>query len=166
MTGDVVLFRGKGFIFSVLSFILCLCDKEWRARDFKPWHVGFISRYWDGHPLICEAVAGGVTENVLTGDYKVYRWFDEKVDPTEFVNKHRGEKYDILVYPLTAIAYLIRHYLHRPVPRLFDNSWSCWELVYYFCARMGKSLAESYDFPMISDLVKALEKQENKWLTG
>jgi len=160
--GDIIVFRGEGFLFKVLSGILCLFDSEWRWRDFKGWHVGFISRFWDNHPIICEAVVGGVKENFLETDrdFKVYQWFDEPVDPHGFVNEHLGEKYDILVYPLTAIAYLIRHYLHRPVPRLFDNAWSCWELVYYFCNRMGKPLAESYDFPMISNMVKVLDDKE------
>jgi hypothetical protein len=157
MIGDFVLFKGNGFLFNILSFVLSVFNKEWRDRQWKPWHVGFIVQ----EGIVCEALAGGVTLNPLSkySNYKIVKWFDSELDQVKvdaFVKKHKGEKYDILVYPLTAIAYLVRHYWGRPIPRLFDNSWSCWELLYYFADKMGKPIAEDYDFPLISDLCEAL----------
>jgi len=163
--GDIIIFKRNGLVSFILGGILKLFERGW---DGWGWHVAFISGIDDyTGVMICEALAGGVTENPLSNykDYRVYRWFDESPDQfkvNRFVSKHKGEKYDILVYPLTALAYLIRHYWGRPVPRLLDNSWSCWELVYYFCNRMGKPLAESYDFPMISGLNKILAGKEIK----
>jgi len=159
-TGDIIVFKRKGFVSFVLGGILKQFERQW---DGWGWHVAFASGFHDDNGwMICEALAGGVQENPLSNyqDYKVYHWFDEPLDQfkvNRFVAKHLGQKYDILVYPLTALAYLVRHYWGKPVPRLFDNSWSCWELVYYFADRMGKPFAESYDFPMVSDLMKALE---------
>ena len=163
--GALVLVKGEGLTFRIISGLLSLLNPSWRKRKWKPWHTFFICGHDDSRGwLICEALGEGVCvhplANYTSKEYRMYRWFDSPRDQnkiTDFVASHLGQKYDILVYPLTALAYLARHYWGRPVPRLFDNSWSCWELVYYFADRMGQSFAESYDFPMINELLDSLE---------
>jgi len=158
-TGDILIFKGKGLVYEVLSRLIKLFDPTW---DRWGWHTGFVV---DDKVTTCEALAKGVCLNTYPISYftpdnvRVYRVFDnppskQKIDA--FLTKHLGEKYDILVYPLTALAYIVRHYWHRKIPRLFDNSWSCWELTYYFADDMGHPIAEDYDFPMINEMSKAL----------
>ena len=159
--GDIIVFRGEGFLFRVLSGILCLFDSEWRRRDFKGWHTAFISRFWDAHPIICEALAGGVTENFLDTDreFKVYSWFDYPVDTHDFVDSHLGKKYDVAQYFFTSLQYLIRHFFNRRIPRLLDDSYTCWELLAEFARDNGKPFQVIYDCPMVTDIVRALEER-------
>ena len=159
--GDIVVFKGEGFLFKVLSGILCLFDSEWRRREFKGWHVAFVSRFWDNHPIICEALAGGVTENFLETDreLKVYQWFDYPVDPHDFVDAHLGKKYDVAQYLFTSLQYLVRHFWNKRIPRLLDDSYTCWELVAEFARDNGKPFQAIYDCPIVTDIVRALEER-------
>jgi len=159
-TGDIILFKGEGFLFKVLSGILCLVDKEWRQRKFKPWHVAFVSRFWDGQPVICEALIGGVQENILDDkrEYKSYHWLEIPVDPHDFVDSHLGLKYDVAQYLFTSLQYLIRHFWNRRIPRLLDNSYTCWELVAEFVRDNGKPFQVIYDCPTINDIVRVLDE--------
>ena len=177
--GDIVVFKGEGFLFKVLSGILCLFDSEWRRREFKGWHVAFVSRFWDNHPIICEALAGGVTENFLETDreLKVYQWFDYPVDPHDFVDSHMGKKYDVAVYFHTMIQYLLLkgvewfqkkfipwHEFTISLPRILNDRYTCWENTFWFCRAMGKPIQESEGlsatrYPMITNLLRALENE-------
>src|SRR3990172_642826 len=83
--GALILFKGEGFTFHVISFLLGLVNRKWAARDWKPWHVGFISGKSDMGWLICEALGQGICNNPLSNydgrDYRIYRWF--KTPPSE-----------------------------------------------------------------------------------
>ena len=160
--GDIIMFKGNDIGYRLLSPILKLFNPKW---DRWGWHLALTCYKLDDTWRICEAIGDGVTVSKLNmdSDFRVYRWFDVAPEPTkiiEFVNKHYGDKYDIAVYFFTALAYLLRHYWGHRIPFLFDNRWSCWELTFYFCAMMGKPLAESYDFPMITDFIKVMDEKK------
>jgi hypothetical protein len=162
-SGDILVFKGRGFLYEVLSRLVKLFDPSW---DRFGWHVGFVVGVHNTVITTCEALAQGVClqyypiDSLTPDKVRVYRWVvptPNEADIYKFVNKHLGEKYDIMVYPVTALAYIIRHYWGRPIPRLFDNAWSCWEWVYYYADEFGHSIAEDYDFPMVNQMVAKLE---------
>jgi hypothetical protein len=156
--GDIIVFQGDGFLFEVLSRLLKLFERNYERWG---WHTAFVFAQDSYGWIICEALVGGVTTNYLdtSRSFRVYRWF---ASPPwrlrEFICQYIGCRYDILLYPWTAVQYLIRHYWNRPIPRLLDNKFTCWELVAEMCESMGKPIVSKYDCPIITDILKALEK--------
>ena len=155
--GDIVLFKGQGLLYEVLSRLLKCFNPSW---DRWAWHTGFIA-YDDEGWIVCEALANGVCLNPLNGrDARFYRWFD--IEPPgdqiiKFIREHINDQYDVLLYFWTTVAYIVRHFWNKPIPRLLDNRWTCWELVTFFCDRMGKPIISIFDCPILTDMIKALE---------
>ncbi len=148
-------------MFKILSVLLSFFNSEWRNQDWKPWHTAFVFAKDSYGWVICEALAEGVTTNYLdeSKEYRVYRWFDNPpFRLREFICDHLYAEYDVLLYFWTAVQYLARHYWNRPIPRLLDNKFTCWELVAEMCESMGKPIISKYDCPIITDILKALEK--------
>lgn len=161
--GDLVLFKGKGLIFSVLSFILCLFDCKWRRLKWKPWHVGFLTFNNYGYWELCESLKQGIKLTELSDydpkDYRIYRWFH--TPPTknlilEYLGSHLHKRYDIAVYFWTGLSYLFRHFWNRPIKYLLDDRYTCWENVYHFADHCKKPICSDYDCPMINDLCQSL----------
>lgn len=174
--GDIIVFKGKGLVYTILGTILKLFERDW---DKWGWHIGFLSREdpfygW----MVCEATADGVQENPLNDrECRNYHWLDtpDQSKINRFVNKHLGEKYDVAVYFFTMIQYLLLrviegfqnrfipwHKFTISFPRILDDRWTCWEVLFWFCRSMGKPIQESLGhtatrYPMITDLTKALE---------
>ena len=156
---DFVLFTGKGFVFSILSFIMCLLIPEWRRRTWKPWHVGFISRHdsnlgW----MVCESLAGGVQENALSkydkSSYRIFRYFKEEpeqIKVARFLSQNLGNPYSVLTYPFTVVNYFVKWF-----PRIRFKSVTCWENLYEFADDMGEEICDDHEYPFILGLIKAL----------
>ena len=162
--GDIVLFKGKGLIFSILSSILWIFDKEWRSLKWKPWHTGFLTykhgEYWE----LCESLRQGIKLTNLTDydpkTYRIYRWF--KKEPAsdlilKYLGTHLHKKYDIEFYFWCTLSYLFRHYFNRPIKYLLDNRFCCWENIYHFASHCKKPIGCKYDCPLITDLCKSLD---------
>ena len=159
--GDIIIFRGHGLVFSVLSKMLSIFDKKWRRLQYKVWHVAFISGKVLNLYTIGESVNKGVTEAWLNenADFKVYRWLDKeppRYKIQKFLLDRAYSRYDLAIYLWTMLFYLVRHYFNRPIPKLLDNHYSCWELVGEFCAEMGKPIVSKYDTFFITDMLKVL----------
>ncbi len=163
--GDLVFFDGGGPLFKSLSFLLGLFDPDWRRLLRKPWHVGIItSRLYSEYPeyLLLESVAEGVIERPFYTaglNYRIFRWLDQEPDYFQvrtFVEQTKGCKYDVAIYFLTAITYLVRRIWNHRLPKVLDNRFSCWELLAEFVAFCGKPLVSFYDVPMISDILRSL----------
>jgi hypothetical protein len=162
--GSIIVYKGNGLVFQLLSRLLKFFERDW---DKWGWHMSVVVGQEYNDWIVIEAVSGGVRKTRLTKSQgytrgvRVYNWLDEfdAAKAGTFAAKHTGQKYDIAVYFWTTLGYLARKAWGRPIPRLFDDRWSCWELVYYFCDRMGKPLAESYDFPLITDFLKAVKSE-------
>ena len=160
--GDIVVFKRKGPVSFILGGILKLFERDWDAWG---WHVAFVSGQDDNGWNICEALAGGVAENPLSlyQDYKVYRWFDEALDQlkvNKFVTSYLGKPYDIAIYFWTTLAVIIRHYWNKPISKLLDERYSCWELTQEFTMDIGKPILSRYDVVIITDIMKSLEGKE------
>ena len=161
--GDIVVFKRKGPVSFVLGGILKLFVPSWDGKD---WHTAPVSKHDNERGwMICEALAGGVQENPLSlyHDYTVYRWFDEVLDQSKvnkFVADHLGKAYDVAIYFFTALAIIIRHFWNRPIPKLLDRRFSCWELTQEFTTALGKPIVSPYDVVIITDLMKALKGKE------
>jgi len=163
--GDIILFRGSGPVFHVLSFILGIFEPEWRKRKGKPWHTGVVYRPgYDGWWLI-EAVKGGVqiikhSEKEMNNTWN-YHWLDKVPFPAELHEFRRvvvGFPYDGKGYVMTILAYLIAKYTGYHF-RIHDQRHYCWETTSLFARMMGKPLQETWDYPLIS---KILDKLESK----
>jgi len=76
----------------------------------------------------------------------------------KFLQGHINKKYDVAIYFFTALAIIIRHYFNRPIPKLLDQRYSCWELVQEFSIEMGKPILSRYDVVVIVDIIKALKE--------
>ncbi len=162
--GDIIVVKREGPLSAILSFILKRFESSW---DRWGWHTCFVSRHtcfvsrFTDQWIICEAAGEGVIESPLSkyAEVRAYRWFDPQLGQTPidaFVAKHKGDQYDVLCYFWTATQYLIRHIWNREIPRLLDDRYTCWELVFQFCADNGKPIDAAYDCPIITDLLRAM----------
>lgn len=154
--GDIIEFKGRGTVYGVMSRLIKVFEWWW---DRWGWHTAFICGKDERGWLICEAVYGGVQVGYLRGEYKVHRWFDEPPSQEEvdkYVEEVLGADYDVAIYFWTTLQYLIRHLFNHRIPRLLNDRYTCWELVWWFCRGMGKPIQSIYDCPMITDLLKAV----------
>lgn len=178
---DIIEFkRGKFFSVSgILGNILKLFDHKWGGWG---WHVAFA---WEKTALgwyILEATRLGVMINFYPNEYlskntRYWEWFmdyPEQDVMDNFAGEVVGKKYDVAVYFSTALQYLILrviewfqkkfipwHKFTISLPRILNDRWTCWELVFWFCRTMGKPIQESIGlpatrYPLISDFVKAM----------
>ena len=162
IAGDIALFEGQGVAFEILSRALKFFEREW---DRWGWHMAIIwAPAYEGW-YILEATGQGVKINYYSNetlrekDVRTYRWLDKQ--PTqkkmnEFLASHIDKAYDIAVYFWTGFQYLVRHFLNRPIPRLLDDRWTCWELAFQFCEDMGKPIGSRFDCPLITDFLKGV----------
>ena len=165
MRGTIVEFKRHGFVSSVLGGLLKLIEPSW---DFWGWHLALIiDRGYDGY-YILEATGVGVKVNYYSRKYldentRMWQWLDEELTTeqmSKFLRSHIDKAYDVAVYFWTCLAIIIRHYFNRPIPKLLDNRFDCWELVAEFCAEMGKPIVSKYDVIIITDIIKALKEKE------
>jgi len=157
LPGDILVFKGGGLVFEILSRILKLFAWDW---DRWGWHTGFVVC---GNQL-CESIACGICLSPLSKykveNTRVYRWLDtpptnEKINT--FLGSHLGKRYDVAIYLWSGLQYLFRHFWNRRIPRLLDDRFTCWENVSEFCDDMGKPVMSRYDCPMLPDMLKQLE---------
>lgn len=161
--GDLVEFKRHGLVGAVLGGLLRLLDRKW---DGWGWHLAVI---WEKSDLsdgwyIMEALASGVETNYYSREYickqcRVYHWLDQ--EPTEeklamFLKEHLNMSYDVAIYFWTTLQYLIRHFFNRRIPRMLNERFTCWELVFAFCEDMGKPIGSKYDCPMINDFIRVV----------
>ena len=161
--GDLLVFRGSGFVFNILGGILKLFEPQY---DRWGWHVAFVSN-WDEEKgwLICESISQGIVLSQLSehppDEVRAYRWFEtaplqSMID--RYLVSHLGKQYDVAIYFWTTLQYLIRHYWNRRIPRLLDDRYTCWENLTEFCEDMGKPIQTRYDCPILTDILRALGK--------
>ncbi len=164
--GDLVLFRGQGFLFSVLGFLVGLFDSAWRKYSPKPWHCAVVVKTVENEPplyYISEAWYPKVRERQFdptTEKCTIYRWLDTEPSYTEvdrFLGITEGCSYDVMIYFITALTYLVRHLYNKTIPRLLDDRFSCWEYLADFTFFSGKPLQAFYDVPFITDILESLE---------
>ena len=163
--GDILVFKRKGFVSGVLGWLLKRFERSW---DGWGWHMAIAWRkarlgYW-----ILEAAGKGVRvnlikEEVFKTDIRAYRWLDQPAsgdDLEEFMAEELDKGYDAAVYIWTMLQYLILHFFNHSIPRLLDNRYTCWELAFFFVRKMGKPIQSIHKYPIITDFLKAVEKQE------
>ncbi len=157
--GDFVLFRGSGLPFRPLSLLLSTLEPSWRKLAWKPWHVAVIVDRDGDRCLIFEGrwPRSQTTEVELEQeDCRVYRWFPSSPDRWQlegFLRGHLGRKYDIVVYGLTILSYVVRR-LGFDFPRVIDKSLTCWEAGWDFASYCGRPLGDDYEYPFILDLLR------------
>jgi hypothetical protein len=163
--GDIVEFKRKGFVSFFLGGILKLFDRKW---DGWGWHLAVVWEVKQEGCYVLESLAGGVEINYYPNEFfttephkcRVYTILTKK--PTKkfmskFLKTHINKKYDVAIYFWTALQYLIRHYFNHRIPRLLDDRYTCWELVFEFLEEAGKPIVSKYDCPMITDFMKAVQ---------
>jgi len=163
MIGNIILFERNKH--DKIAFILTkLLKLFYKNYDGWGWHMGIVaSRTTDGNDYwILEATWPTSKLTLLSqmGKYRSYQWLDviNMNKHYEFVNSHIGKKYDILLYPWTTIQYLFRHYWNKPIPRLLDDRFTCWELATEYCEFMGKRMVSKYDCPILPEIVTKLNQ--------
>ena len=130
--GDIICFKGKGPVFTILSFLLSLCDSGWRKLKWKPWHMSIL---WQIDTLGCwilEATAPWVIINHyfwedLKSKTRFYHWLDKeptRAEMDKFYNGHYEKAYDVVIYFWTSLQYLIRHFFNHRIPRLLDDRFT------------------------------------------
>ena len=163
--GDILEFKGQGILYRVLSWLLKRLEPNWNGWG---WHMAFVSRVTEDEIQIMESTGDGCQLNPLPEgkSFKVYRWFDEPVDQRKlnlFVSSHLGKDYDAGCYFGTALQYLMLHFFNHRVPRLLDNRYTCWELVFEMAREMGKPIQEAAGYtmrryPLLPDLLAVIQK--------
>ena len=156
--GDIIIFKGEGFAFQFLSRILKIFNPWW---DRWGWHMAFVSKV--NPTIICESEIQGVHENPMPQkEYRVYRWLEQPVDQAkvdQFVAEYLGKPYDVVIYFWTTAQYLFRHFWNRSIPRLLDDRYTCWELIFTFADHLGRQISADYDCPMLTDFLKHSPKE-------
>jgi len=157
--GDILVFKRKGFVFGVLGWILKRFERSW---DGWGWHMAIAWKkgrfgYW-----ILEAAAEGVRVNLISDkvmktDVRIYRWLEappSDEDLEKFMADNFDYGYDVAVYLLTMLQYLVLHFFNHRIPRLLDNRYTCWELAFWFAREMGKPIQSIHKYPIITDFLK------------
>lgn len=160
--GDVFLYKRGGFTATILGGLLKLLNPSW---DGWGWHLAICTGRYLGGFEVLEALGGGVTlnkvdEHRLGSDIRVYRVMQNEpsLAAVQELNKvFIGRPYDVAIYFWTALAIIIRHYVNRPIPKLLDNRYSCWELAQEWLCHFGIELCSPYDVVIITDIMKFLE---------
>jgi len=163
--GDIIEFKRRGFVSAVLGWLLKRIEKDY---DGYGWHTAIA---WQPAPqgwYILEAIQHGVTLNWYTEENifnhsRVWTWLKEEPDPvvmSSLLPKYLYKKYDVAIYFWTAVAVIFRHYFNRPIPKLLDNRFDCWELIQEFTMDMEDPILSRYDVIIITDLVKALNERK------
>ncbi|MDD5703496.1 MAG: hypothetical protein PHU23_15785 [Dehalococcoidales bacterium] len=163
--GDLVEFKRRGPTSFILGGLLKILDHEW---DGWGWHLAIAYGRTEGGWYILESLAGGPEINFypdmyLAANTRSYSWLDAEPIPGQMASfrlKVYGKKYDVAVYFWTALQYLVRHYFNRRIPRLLDDRYTCWELVFEFCEEMGKPIGSKYDCPTIVEFQKAVGNKQ------
>jgi hypothetical protein len=162
--GDNILWRGDGNFFKLLSGILALKDKSWRARTWRPWHTGFVIKVLDtGEIVTFQAV--NLKEGVCSvtyssiedmGDCRIYNWLDAEdlhQDHIEnYVTEWNGNPYDVMAYFWVVITVIFNWHFSISNKRLM-----CWENLSNFDRFMGKELQPCYEEPLLSKMMSKLE---------
>jgi hypothetical protein len=162
--GDAILWKGNGPVDGSFSFILGLFFPDWRKRNWKPWHTGFVIRVMDdGEIVTFQAVAKGVhaityPDAAAMGDCKIYRWLDnpQQAEIDEYVHANNGRPYDFLGYLWTIGGSMSMVWFNHPY-RLSSWMFFCWENLSNFMCYMGKELQPSYEPCLLSKIINALE---------
>lgn len=172
-TGDLIVFKGQGLIYRILSRIL-----KWKRPDWDGWgwHVAIAVEYHKGKGwMIAEALAGGVKYSWLKGlglsvadaagvnshgrlfycstykcDYRVISHFTRSIHATELrrlIADDIGSKYDVLAYLWTALQIFMLWF-----PRILNNRYTCWEFVFWICRELGKPIQPLMKYPNIADI--------------
>ena len=158
--GDIVIFKGHGITYEILSRLLKLFDKEW---DRWGWHLAILYSIERTRTVIIESTSGGVTFNILSGkegvDWKSDQWLDKA--PTgqqmhEWAVKYLGQPYDYIGYSTTILSYLSKVLFNRPF-RIINRDYYCWELGSMFAIDFGKPFVPLAEKPTIAEIMRALE---------
>ena len=160
---DIIEFKRNGFVSKVLGNLLGLFERDW---DKFGWHVGFAWEKVTGGWYILEATSSGVSANYYHNGYlkknvRYWEWFidyPEQEVMGKFAHETVGKKYDVAIYFWTAVAIIARHYFNRPIPKLLDKRFSCWELVAEGCDDFDQPIVSKYDVIILTDLIKAFKK--------
>jgi len=169
--GDLIEFKRGGLVSAVLGGLLKLFERDW---DGWGWHVAIAwERTYNGW-YILEAIGPGVKTNyysdaTLKARTRSYHWLDK--EPTveamgQFLQTHIDRAYDVAVYFWTGLAIIIRHYFNRPIPKLLDQRFCCWELAAEFFADMGKPIVSKYDVIIITDILRAIKARPTRIAYG
>lgn len=167
-SGYTVAFKGTGFLFTVLSFILGVAEPKWRKRKWKPWHLATASKKVrkDGEEgwLLIEALTPVVDERFhsleeLISVAKSYKWLDKppsRYKIGQFKKIYLGFPYDATAYIGVVFSYICRKLL-RLRWRVFDTEHMCWETNSIFMRFMGKPYQPMWEYPMIHAIMGKLE---------
>ncbi len=163
--GDILMFKGRGIIYRVLSLLL----RMKRAPNWSQWgwHLAIAVEYHRNNGwIIAEALAHGVSLNWLDekdSDFRVLRWLKRDVHSTEvrrWAASQAACKYDVLAYVWTAIQIFWPSF-----PRIIDRHYTCWELAFDWCRWAGLPIQPLHRYPIITDLVAAYRERAEELLT-
>ena len=162
--GYILEFKRQGIVSTILGGLLKLFERKWNGWG---WHLAVIwERTYDGWYVLearHEVEINCYTDKWLRANTRNYKWLDsppENEKFNKFLEDHTGKSYDVAIYFWTALQYLIRHFFNHKIPRLLDDRFTCWELVFEFCEEMGKPIGSKYDCPIITDFLRVVEKWE------
>ena len=168
--GDILVFKRERNPFksppsAVLGCALWFMERLLPLRpryDGWGWHTAIVISRVRGSYKILESVGGGVRygfapENRIGRGIRVYRLLPSEPDAAvleKIAQDYLGKPYDVLVYFWSALAYLLRHFWNRRIPRLLDGCFTCWELTFAVMKRLGMTIGSPYDCPMLPDMLR------------
>ncbi len=162
--GDVLVFKGKGQPYGVLSWLIKrFKEPQW---DFWGWHMAPIVKV-QREPYLqviyIDAKFPRLKLSILKPDALVrcYRVLEQP--PSEeaiqvVIDSHVGKWYDIIVYLLTGFAVLFRPRID--VPRIINLRYTCWEATWdaleYWDFDMLQIPNSDYNYPFLTDFLRGI----------
>jgi hypothetical protein len=149
--GDVLVFKGKGFLFECLSKIIKLKVHDW---DKWGWHMApvvEVDTFMDAQlpKLKLSKISDYNPKNIRA--YRIKETEPEQSQLDDFVNYTLGRSYDWLVYFLTAFAILLRPKID--FPRVINRTYDCWETAWEFADFIDADITHEYNYPFITDMI-------------
>lgn len=163
LLGAAVFWKGKGFLFIILSFLLGLFYSDWRHRKWRPWHVGFIVKVSEDSIVTCEAVQKGVSyveyESLEDmGDCRIYEWTNDinDFDIDVWVSRHIDLPYDSWGYVWTLVGGIAMKLFKKPF-RVVNKPKFCWEVMSELYRNMGKEIQPAEEPVLINKMIWRVE---------
>ncbi len=155
--GDVLVFRGGGILYEVLSRLI----KRFKEPNYDRfgWHMSpiikvqhspyFLVTYIDAQfPRLKLAI---VKPDDQVRCYRVLKRPPTKAKVQVVIDRLVGRPYDFLVHIWTFFAFLLRPKVD--VPRIINRFYDCWEATFEALDEWGVDVTHVYHYPWLTDFL-------------
>ncbi len=156
LPGDFVVESCPSKFWIPIQAVYKIIDPNWHKYGWKPWHMAFVLDHVSNCDVTLFEAWWTTTRISYLSDhsnYRIYRWFGLPANNlSAFCNDRWNCKYDVLAYMWTFIYYLSG----KRFPRIYNKSYTCWELCAELAILEGKPWCDMWDYPLVTDFLEAM----------